>query len=57
MSYTSLINILSGVLKGRKLIGADISELAPIPGMRAPDYLAAKLAYGLVGMATLGTRK
>ena len=57
MRYTSLINILSGVLKGRKLIGADISELAPIPGMRAPDYLAAKLAYGLVGMATLGTRK
>ncbi len=57
MRYTSLINILSGVLKGRKLIGADISELAPIPGIRAPDYLAAKLAYGLVGMATLGTRK
>ena len=57
MRYTSLINILSGVLKGRKLIGADISELAPIPGMRAPDYLAAKLAYGLVGMAILGTRK
>lgn len=57
MRYTSLINILSGVLKGRKLIGADISELAPIPDMRAPDYLAAKLAYGLVGMATLGTRK
>lgn len=57
MRYTSLINILSGVLKGRKLIGADISELAPIPGIRAPDYLAAKLAYELVGMATLGTRK
>lgn len=57
MKYTSLINILSGVLKGRKLIGADISELAPILGMRAPDYLAAKLAYELVGMATLGTRK
>ena len=57
MRYTSLINIISGVLKGRKLIGADISELAPIPGIRAPDYLAAKLAYGLVGMAILGTRK
>ncbi len=57
MRYTSLINILSGVLKGRKLIGADISELAPIPGIRAPDYLAAKLAYALVGMAVIGTRK
>jgi agmatinase len=57
MKYTSLMNVLSGILKGRRLVGADISELSPIPGMRAPDYLAAKLAYGLVGRAVLSSRK
>ncbi|MEM0154445.1 MAG: agmatinase [Methanothrix sp.] len=57
MSYISLMNILYGVLKGRRLVGADISELAPIPSMRAPDYLAAKLAYGLIGSAVIGSSK
>ncbi|MCL4387913.1 agmatinase [Candidatus Marsarchaeota archaeon] len=56
MKYNSLMNVISGVLKGKSLVGADISELAPIPGMRAPDYLAAKLAYGLIGRSMLGSR-
>jgi len=29
----------------------DLVELAPIPGNSAPDFLAAKLAYKMVGYA------
>jgi agmatinase len=29
--------------------GFDLVELAPIPGMVAPDFLAAKLVYRIMG--------
>lgn len=35
----------------RRVVGFDIMELAPIPGMVAPDFLAAKMAYKMVGYA------
>jgi agmatinase len=39
----------------------DVVELAPIPGLRAPDFLAAKLVYKLfsytLGMSGKGTKK
>ena len=30
---------------------ADVVELCPIPGMAAPDFLAARLAYKIAGHA------
>jgi agmatinase len=30
------------------VVAADVVELAPIPGMHAPDFVAAKLVYKLV---------
>ena len=40
----------------------DVVELAPIPGFRAPDFLAAKLvyklfSYALAGKGAAGNRK
>ena len=32
-----------------QIVGADIVELAPIPGLHACDFLAAKLAYKILG--------
>ncbi len=32
------------------IVGFDIMELAPIPGLQAPDYLAAKLTYKVMSM-------
>ena len=32
----------------RRVVGVDVVELAPIPGVVAPDFLAAKLVYKLV---------
>lgn len=42
------LNLLKEVAKKRKIIGADIVELDPIPGLVAPDFLAAKLVYKLI---------
>lgn len=49
MRYNQITSILKLVLHGKRLVGFDISELSPIPGIVAPDYLAAKLAYSIVG--------
>ena len=45
--------ILKGVLAKRKLIGMDVNELNPIPGMVAPNYLAAKMIASALGYAFL----
>jgi agmatinase len=37
-------------VSGRKICGADVVELAPIPGMYAADFTAAKLVYTLIGI-------
>jgi agmatinase len=43
------IKLLERVFREKRVVGCDIVELAPIPGLIAPDFLAAKLAYKLVG--------
>lgn len=37
-----------------RVLGFDIMELAPIPGMQAPDYLAAKLTYKVMSILMRG---
>jgi len=43
------LELLRGVATNCPVIAADVVELAPIPGMVAPDFLAAKLAYKIIG--------
>ena len=33
----------------RTVVGADVVELAPRPGLHASDFLAARLVYKLIG--------
>jgi len=42
------MKLLKKVIDKRSLIGFDVVELCPIPGMRAPDYLSAKLVYKIL---------
>lgn len=49
MDWDQALTILKEVGKKRNVVGADILELSPIPGILAPDFLAAKLAYKLLG--------
>jgi agmatinase len=49
LSYRQATRILSAVARSRHIVGCDLTELAPIPGLVAPDYLAARLAYKMIG--------
>ena len=42
------LRLLERVFAERHVVGVDLVELAPIPGLVAPDFLAAKLVYKLV---------
>ncbi len=46
------LELLERVFAEKTVVGCDVVELAPIPGMAAPDALAAKLAYKLIGYYT-----
>ncbi len=52
--YEEAVGLLAAVAKQRNIVGMDFCELAPIPGLRAPDFLAARLVYKAVGLANRG---
>jgi len=43
------LRFLRRVFESRSVIGCDVVELAPTPGLHAPDFLVAKLVYKLLG--------
>ena len=44
-----VLELLDEVIKTREIVGLDVMELCPIPGTIAPDFLAAKLLFKLLG--------
>jgi agmatinase len=48
LSWQESLNLIEAVARKRKIIGLDLVELCPIPGLHAPDFLAAKLAYKII---------
>lgn len=40
----------------KRIVGADVVELAPIPGLIYPDFTAARLAYKIISVAIKGSR-
>lgn len=51
LSYFQSIHIVKSALKGRKLVGLDVVELAPIKGMDGWDFTAAQITYALMSLA------
>lgn len=51
-TWYNALQLIKEVARQRTVVAADIVELAPISGMHAPDFLAAKLAYKLIGYVT-----
>jgi agmatinase len=47
-SWYPTLRLLERVFAERSVVGADVVELAPLPGIVAPDFLTAKLIYKLV---------
>lgn len=49
LGWYDVLGLLRALTRERKLVGADVTELAPIPGFVAPDFLVAKLVYKIIG--------
>ncbi|MCG6533927.1 MAG: agmatinase [Syntrophales bacterium LBB04] len=52
ISWRALIGLIREVSRRCPIRGFDVVELSPIPGIVAPDFLAAKLVYRIMGYLT-----
>jgi agmatinase len=49
LGWYPVLRLLRRVFETRTVRGVDVVELAPIPGLHAPDFLVAKLIYKMIG--------
>jgi agmatinase len=49
LGWYEFMDFLKAVTRDKKIIGFDVVELAPRAGLIAPDFLAAKIIYRLLG--------
>lgn len=49
LDYGTVLRLLRRLGAEREVIGCDLTELSPIPGQPASDFLAAKLLYKVIG--------
>ena len=57
LGWYEAIFLLEHAIKGRNVIGIDVVELAPYPGLHSADLAAAKLTYSIMGIVSrLGKR-
>jgi agmatinase len=47
-SWQPTVRLLERVFRERRVVGCDLVELAPIPGLVHPDFFAAKLLAKLI---------
>jgi agmatinase len=52
IAWRDVLRLIREAAKRCRIRGFDVVELAPIPGMVAPDFLAAKLVYRIMGYLT-----
>jgi agmatinase len=48
LGWQKVTDLIREVAKNKKIVGADVVELSPIPGFISPDFLAAKLVYKII---------
>jgi agmatinase len=51
LGWYPTLRLLRKVAARRRIVGFDVTELAPLPGLHAPDFLVARLVYKLIGYA------
>ena len=49
LSWRELTTLLKMVMTRRTVVAADVVELCPLPGVVAPNFLAARLIYKMIG--------
>jgi agmatinase len=48
LSWYEMLALLRAVISKRRVVGCDLVELCPIPGMVGPNFLCAKLIYKIL---------
>ena len=48
LGWYELLTLLRRVIESRRVVGCDVVELCPIPGVVAPNFLCAKLIYKIL---------
>ena len=48
LSWSEMLSLLRAVISSRRVVGCDLVELSPLPGMIAPNFLCAKLIYKIL---------
>ena len=48
LSWYEALTLLRRVIESRRVVGCDLVELCPIPGLVAPNFLCAKLIYKIL---------
>ena len=54
LQWYPTMKLLRRVFRERNVVACDVVELAPIPGLHAPDFLVAKLIYKMIGYKFMG---
>ncbi len=49
MGWYQVLDLMKRISREKNVVGFDVTELMPISGNHAPDFLAAKLVYKLIG--------
>ncbi len=49
LSWQEVNGLMKELAARKTVVGMDVNELRPIPGLVAPDFLAARLVYRLIG--------
>ncbi len=52
--WDDAMEIIEAAAQVSTIVGADVNELAPMPGLHTCDFLAAKLVYKILSLAFLG---
>jgi agmatinase len=50
LSWEQIVQLMGKLASKKNVVGFDVTELRPIPGLVSPDFLAAKLIYRLIGL-------
>jgi len=56
MSWSDITSLTREIARHADIVAFDVVELAPIPALIAPDFLAARLIYHIIGYIAFGPR-
>jgi agmatinase len=57
LDWYGALGIAARMMRGRRVVGMDVVEFAPIPGLHAFDFTAARLTYALMGLVQRCSRR